>query len=73
MTDGAQDTTTASTLDAAQALDPRALVALRDNQRQLDQDGVEVGAQQAQDAGQDRQATACPPAQVETSRPVGRW
>ena len=43
MTDGAQDTTTASTLDAAQALDPRALVALRDNQRQLDQDGVEVG------------------------------
>lgn len=39
----AQDTTTASTLDAAQALDPRALVALRDNQRQLDQDGVEVG------------------------------
>lgn len=39
----AQDTPTASTLDAAQALDPRALVALRDNQRQLDQDGVEVG------------------------------
>lgn len=39
----AQDTPNAGPLDAAQALDPRALVALRDNQRQLDQDGVEVG------------------------------